>query len=453
MPRDAQSHDVSGDPDSAQAYDRAIADYYALGGDPVGKLKAALARDAGFGLGATAIAGLFLAGGFRADHAEVQAALKSARAAKRVTPRERLHLEAAETWAEGRLRDAVAVWEEILVDQPTDALALRLAQDGYFFLGAAPAMRDSVARVLPEWRDEDPLTGFVLGLRAFGLEETGDYAAAELCAREALRRNAADVWAAHAMAHVFEMTSRPEEGLAFLGGSREHWRDAHFMAGHNGWHHALYLIELGRFDEALAGFDRHMLPALLKDAGLDRIDAASLLWRLELEGVDVGERWQAVVRQGAPHLHEHTLAFNDLHLALAVARSGDAKLAAGLRESLDAYAREGQGDNALVTAQVGRPLIEAMLDFSEARYGEAIERLLPLRYEIWRIGGSHAQRDVVDLTLIVAAERAGERRLARALLAERVALRPTARWRARLADAKAGVAPQLLPAGGDGRTC
>jgi tetratricopeptide (TPR) repeat protein len=431
MPRDAQGHDVTGLPGSVECFDQATADYYALGGDPVGKLKAALARDPSFALGATAIAALFLVGGFRADHAEVKGALKAARAAAgRATPRERLHLEAVETWAEGRLRDAAAVYEEILVDFPTDALALRLAQDAYFLMGQSAAMRDSVARVLPEWRDDDPLTSFVLGARAFGLEESGDYLGAEAAAREALRRNPADAWAAHALAHVFEMTGRPEEGAAFLQASREDWEAAHFMAGHNGWHLALFLIDLGRVDEVLVGLDRHMLPALANDAALDRIDAASLLWRLELEGVDVGARWAPVRKHWAAHVHDHALAFNDLHLALALA--GEPKLAAMLGDSLDAYAREGEGDNALVMRQVGRPLIDAMLNFAKGDYAEAVEGILPLRYEVWRIGGSHAQREIVDLTLLAAAERAGETRLARALVAERAALRPTARWKARL---------------------
>ncbi len=432
MLRDARGLELTGSRGSVESFDRAIVDYYALGGDPVGKLKSALAADPAFALGAVAVAALFLLGGFRPDHAEVKAALKAARAAaRRATPRENLHLEAVETWAEGRLRDATAVWEEILVDYPRDALALRLAQDAYFFLGASAAMRDSVARVLPEWRDDDPLTGAVLGLRAFGLEETGDYAGAETFAREALRRNPADAWAAHALAHVFEMTARPEEGVAFLTASRDDWRAAHFMAGHNGWHLALYLIELGRIEEVLDGFDRYMLAALPNDATLDRVDAASLLWRLELEGVDVGARWGAVSKQWAPHVHEHVFAFNDLHLAFAAARNGDPRLRELFRDSLDAYAREGEGDNAIVMAGVGRSLIDAMLDFADQRYAEAAERILPLRYDVWRIGGSHAQRDVVDLTLLVAAERAGERNLARALRAERAALRPTPRWRAR----------------------
>ena len=442
MPRDAQGHEIAGTPDSALAYDRAMADYYALGGDPVGRLKVALSKDPGFALGATAVAALFLAGSFRADHAEVKGALKIARAAaRRASAREKLHWEAVESWAEGRPRDATAVWEEILVEHPTDALALRLAQDVYFFLGASTAMRDSVARVLPEWRDDDPLTGYVWGMRAFGLEETGGALAAEACAREALRRNPADAWAAHALAHVFEMTSRPEEGIAFLTQTHPDWRDAHFMAGHNGWHLALYLIELGRTEEALAGFDRHMVAALKNGQTLDRVDAAALLWRLELEGVDVGARWTPVRRAWGPHLHDHTLAFNDLHLAFAAAR--DPSLAVQLRDSLDAFADEADGDNAVVMTAVGRPLIDAMLDFGEGRFAQAADAMLPLRYDVWRIGGSHAQRDIVDLTLISAAERAGERKLARALLAERAALRPTPRWLTRLAKAKAALAPSL----------
>src|ERR1700760_3888434 len=107
MPRDAQGIEVTGSADSVAVLDRAVADYYALGGDPVGKLKAALARDPTFALAATTIAALFLVGGFRPDHAEVRAVLKTARAAaRRATSREKLHLEAVETWAEGRLRDA-----------------------------------------------------------------------------------------------------------------------------------------------------------------------------------------------------------------------------------------------------------------------------------------------------------------------------------------------------------
>jgi hypothetical protein len=149
--------------------------------------------------------------------------------------RERRHIAAAKAWAQGETSQAVLGWEMILIDHPTDALALRLAQDSYFFLGRSLAMRDSVARVLPAWDRNNPLASFVLGAYAFGLEETGDLKRAEDVGREALARNPRDAWATHALAHVMETANRHEEGVAFLKSTRADWAHAHFMAHHNGW--------------------------------------------------------------------------------------------------------------------------------------------------------------------------------------------------------------------------
>ena len=209
------------------------------------------------------------------------------------------------------------------------------------------------------------------------------------------------------------------------------------MAGHNGWHLALFLIEQGRGGEVLADYDRFAAPRLADDMTLDRCDAAALLWRLELAGVDVGDRWGPVARAWRAHADDHVLAFNDLHAALAAARSPDPDDAKRLRRSLDAYERDGRGHNRKVTAEVGRRLIEGMLHYGAGSDAQAIEAILPARAEAFRIGGSHAQRDIVNLTLIAAAERSGQWRLARALLAERAALRPTAAVRAQYERARA----------------
>ena len=431
MPTDQQHLPLTGAPASAAAFDRAIADYYGLTGDPVGALKGALAADEAFPLGSVAVAALFMVGGFRADHPEVVGALAAARKSiKGATAREKAHLGAVEAWSEGRLYEAAARWEGILAEFPTDALALRLVQDAYFFLGEPLAIRDSAARALWAWDTANPLSSFVLGAYAFGLEEAGEFAAAEKCAREAIERNPADAWAVHALAHVLETVCRQEEGLAFLRASRPHWSSAHFMAGHNGWHMALYMIEAGRYAETLADYDRHSAPKLADDATLDRVDAAGLLWRLELQGVDVGARWAPVARAWRAHLDDHVLAFNDLHLALAAARSGDSDFAAKLRSSLARYLREGRGDNREATAAVGANLVDGVLAFGAGDYRGAIAAILPVRRRVIRIGGSHAQRDIVEQTLIAAAERAGDHSLLRALLAERVILRPTSNVRA-----------------------
>src|SRR6202020_1685975 len=346
MAKDQQGLELAGAAESAAAFDRAIADYYGLTGDPVGVLKAALGRDPGFALGGIAIAALTMIGGFRGDHPEVVSALNAAEAAMgRASERERRHLAAAKAWARGLTSQAIVGWEAILADYPTDALALRLVRDAYFFLGRSAAIRDCAERVLPAWGRDNPLAGFVLGLYAVGLEETGALKRAEEFGREALVRNRRDAWATHALAHVMETANRHEEGVAFLKSTRGDWAHAHFMAHHNGWHLALFLIEQGRFEEVLADYDRLTAPKLADDATLDRVDASSLLWRLELAGVDVGERWAPVANTWMAHIDDHLLAFNDLHCAFAAARSPDPDHVTRLRHSLDEYERTGSGDN------------------------------------------------------------------------------------------------------------
>jgi len=436
MSKDAQGLDITGSPACAAAYDRAMADYWGLTGDPVGALRSAVQADPGFALGGVAIAALFLVGGFRGDHPDVVNALAFARKTiDGATPRERKHLAAVEAWAQGRSFEAAQRWEDILVEAPRDALALRLVQDAYFFLGQPLAIRDSSARVEPFWDKADPLYGFLLGVRAFGLEEAGELGAAEDCARQAIERNPADAWAVHALAHVLETACRFDEGADFLKASRKHWTSAHFMAGHNGWHLGLYQIEQGRHAETLADYDRFAAPKLKDDATLDRIDAAALLWRLELEGVDVGARWADVAKAWRGHVDDHVLAFNDLHLAFAAARSPDPQDAARLRASLAAYVEQGKGDNRDTTAEIGSALIDGALKFGAADYRGAIDAITPVAHRAMRIGGSHAQRDILALTLIAAAERAGDHPLLRALLAERLAVRPTVKVREALARA------------------
>ena len=420
MAKDQQGLALAGAPESAGAFDRAMADYYGLTGDPVGVLKSALARDPGFALGGVAIAALTMIGGFRGDHPEVMSALRAAEAGDRARLTARTEPSCRrQGLGAGRVLAGDPGLGAILADHPTDALALRLVQDAYFFLGRSAAIRDCAERVMPAWGRDNPLAGFVLGLYAFGLEETGDLKRAEDFGREALARNPRDAWATHALAHVMETANRHEEGVAFLKSTRGDWAHAHFMAHHNGWHLALFLIEQGRFDEVLADYDRYTAPKLSDDATLDRIDASSLLWRLELAGVDVGDRWAPVANTWMAHVDDHLLAFNDLHCAFAAARSPEPDHAARLRQSLDEYERTGSGENRQVTSEIGRRLIDGALAFAGGDYGRAVEAIQPVRNDAGRIGGSHAQRDVINLTLIAAAQRSGQASLARALLAER----------------------------------
>jgi tetratricopeptide (TPR) repeat protein len=285
MPKDNQGLAVTGSDKSVEAFDRAVADYFAWKGDPVGLLRDAAEQDPAFTLGHSAVASLLVLNGFRGDNPAVTGSLANAEASiGGATSREKRHLAAAKAWAAGEIIAATDIWEDILLEHPADALALRFAHDSYFYLGHSLSIRDSIARVLPAWDKQGPNYGYILGDYAFGLEEAGELQKAEVVGRQALDLNSEDAWAVHAIAHVLETQSRQEEGIKFLKASRPDWSKAPALSIHNGWHLALYLIEDGRFQEVLEEYDRHIAPRLGEDSLLDLVDASALLWRLELAG-------------------------------------------------------------------------------------------------------------------------------------------------------------------------
>jgi tetratricopeptide (TPR) repeat protein len=405
------------------ALDKALGEYLSWKGDPVATLNAALESDPEFVLAHSTIAALNCLGGVKGDAEPVREALASAdQVGRPLTVRERLHLAGAKGWAAGDIAGAAESWERALADDPADLLALRLAHDTHFFLGAGEKLRDVPLSVLPAYADKKSQRGFVLGMAAFGLEETGRYDEAEQAGREAVALNPGDAWAVHAVAHVLEMEGRAEEGIAWLRGLESHWTPALMLAVHNWWHEGLFLIELGKADEALAVYDDHIIavdPAMI----LDLVDAAALLWRLELLGVDVGDRWAALVPKWLVHAEDHVLAFNDLHIAMTLAGAGDDALADALEASIERYVAGHDGTNAGVSAALGLPVIRALRAFRRNDFARVIALLEPIYKRLAPVGGSNAQRDLIIQTLGIAAYEAGDSDLAREVATERLKLK------------------------------
>jgi tetratricopeptide (TPR) repeat protein len=336
--------------------------------------------------------------------------------------REVLHLRAARLWAQGDWEAATRALERALLHDRRDLLALKVAQDLYLFLGNRLEIRDVVARVLPAWPDEKPGWGWVQGLHAFGLEENADYCLAEVAARAALRHDPRDVWATHALAHVFEMQGSQRDGIAFLGDSVDDWSSSSF-AIHNWWHQALYHLELGDFDQVLALYDGPIRETRSLE-WLDIADAASLLWRLSLVGVDVAARADRLASDIEPLVDDPVYLFNDWHAIMAFGLAGRHEVNDVLVTS---NRRRTVGTNAAVAQRAGLVLLEAFRSFAEGRLDRAIDLLIDVRLRANAVGGSNAQRDIVELTLITAAARAGNHTLAQTLVGERVARKPLAR--------------------------
>ncbi|WP_349742517.1 tetratricopeptide repeat protein [Roseateles cavernae] len=406
---------------NAQALDlleQGLHQFRCLNGDPLASAEAALAAAPELVMGQVLKAWLLLLSTEAPALAPARAALAAAQALPH-NAREALHLRAIEALCKGRWHEAGQVLEDLSCDYPLDALALQAGQQIDFFTGDARMLRDRMARVLPDWSAALPGWHAVLGMYAFGLEENGDYRNAEQLGREAVALQPQDAWAQHAVAHVMEMQGRRREGMVWMRDNAG-WQQGSFLGVHNWWHLALYHLAEGDHDEVLALYDGP-INGPHSTIVLELVDASALLWRLQLEGVEVGARWVTLAERWAPHAASANYAFNDMHAAMAFACAGREDLVRELRAA-QALALRSADDNAAFLREVGQPATEAVLAFTAGQYRRAGELLRPLRSHAHRFGGSHAQRDLLDQTLIRAASAGGDAALARALLSERRAL-------------------------------
>ncbi|EDO30169.1 predicted protein, partial [Nematostella vectensis] len=309
----------------------------------------------------------------------------------KITQREKLHVQAVNQFAHGDTTGACLVWEDILTADPTDMLALKLAHDSYFYLGFQPQMRDSIARVLPKWRPDLPLYSYLHGMYAFGLVETNCYQDAEKHALKGLKLNPRDCWSTHSQAHVLEMMGRQDEGIAFMSSTLDDWTVGEMLACHNFWHWAVYHVEKGEHDAALDIYDSQVGQRCKSGAMLDLVDASSLLYRLQMEGINVGNRWHELLSLWESHADDHILMFNDAHMLMCTLGAKNEGMTLKLMESLRNFVRDGKGHNREVSRDVGVAICEAFEMADKGDFAGAVELLKPVRYRIVNIGGSNAQ--------------------------------------------------------------
>lgn len=429
---------TAGDATALRHYDTAVAKLLIFNNDPVAEVDQATAIDPGLVMGHVLKGLLCVLGTEKALLPDARAALAAGRSvASGASEREVRHLDGLARWIDGRLHDACAAWEDILVDHPDDALAMIAAHQGDFFLGQSSELRDRVARRLGSIEKGSRLEGYYQGMYAFGLEEMADYAAAEEAGRRAVSSDRRDAWAIHAVAHVMEMTNRVEAGQQWLTERSDDWSPGNFLAVHNWWHLALFHFDRRRWDEVLAIYDTRVRGSD-STVVLDMLDASALLWRLKLHDVEVGNRWERMADVWEPRIEDAWYAFNDTHAMMAFAGAGRLDLAERLLGVMKRSATAAT-DNGAMTRAVGLPVASAILAYAQGRYADTVELLSPVRAIAARGGGSHAQRDLIAQTLASAAEKSGRTRLARALLDERLAAKPRSTlnlaWARRIASA------------------
>jgi tetratricopeptide (TPR) repeat protein len=317
--------------------------------------------------------------------------------------RERGHLEAISAVLGDDYEGAKARLAEVLRREPRDVLALHAAHGLDHITGDAVGMLERVAAVLPAWSIDLPGHHAVLSMHAFALEECGEYGRAEQVARAALALDPFDARAHHAMAHVFEMSDRPADGLRWLEEHVAAWAFDTVVATHGRWHLALFHLSLGQVDDALAVYDECARAGPVREVA-DLIDGAALLWRVELAGGDPGGRWDALAEAWSPHTDDRFCSFNDLHAMLAFVGARQRDRAERLERVL-VRGRSEPTRHGLTTRLLGLPACRALRAFGRRDDDRAIALLASLPPLAHRLGGSHAQRDVLNLTLRRSLER------------------------------------------------
>ncbi|MEI7713296.1 MAG: tetratricopeptide repeat protein [Rhodospirillales bacterium] len=423
MLKDDQGHALAGaTAEALQHYNMAVAAYNQAYGDPMGGLNAAIAVAPAFVMPRLAKAWLLSQSRDPTIVPKAAAELDTATTLA-MNEREQGHAAALTKAVEGARYAAVGLLDRHLMRFPFDTLAHQIALLSDLALGRSRWMRDRVGRAMPLWSKDMPGFAPMQTFHAFGLEENAHYAWAEDLARSASETIPNSYFVHHTVSHVMEMTGRPEDGVGWMTAREPLWSTAaHPNRDHIWWHKALYHLDLGQYVAALAIYDGPFLAAE-KALAISLTHASALLWRLDTLGVDVADRWVALHKRWNGHADGHCLAFADLHAIMAELRSGQESMAEkrliAMRETA-----AGTEEGAPIYREAGVPFAEGLIAFHRGKYLAAIEHFLPVRFALWQVGGSHAQRDVFDWTIAEAAVRSGNRAIAVSLANERTMLKP-----------------------------
>jgi len=388
--------------------------YYRLGvGD---RLDALLKEYPGFVLAHVLKGYSLMSEGMSQSHPKAQIHLELAEALPG-NRRERLHQEALRAWIAQDASARAAAWEQILDEWPLDLLAFRQHTGALFWTGEKRRQAEVAASVASHWSPKTAGRGHFLSAYAFAMEEVGQYEEAERSARAALELQPQDLWALHSLAHVFEMQGRIKEGVELLEEAGRFLDDYNLFRGHLWWHLSLFKLSQGRFDEVLELFDREIYPQS-SAFYLDVQNGASLLARLEIQGVDVGsERWERLAQASAPTATQSTVWFTSMHHVMALTRSGRTSAVQSTLDYLNSAAAKAGG------GAVAHELAQAALAFYQDQPREALRHMLAVGKRRGELGASYAQQDIYDQLMVAAAMQLGDLPRVRELLEARLATR------------------------------
>ncbi|MBO9409259.1 tetratricopeptide repeat protein [Shimia sp. R9_1] len=337
------------------------------------------------------------------------------------TKRERLWCAALTDWLAGKPSQSVARMEEALRLNHADTISMKLSHGIRFMLGDSQGMLRSIERVISAHGVAHPLYGYALGCHAFALEENGRYERAEHVGLRGLEFAADDAWGLHAVAHVYDMTHQTDSGISLIDSNLDAWNHCNNFRFHVWWHKAILHLDQGDIGTVLDLYDTKVRDEKTDDYR-DFSNASSLLMRLELEGVDVGDRWVELANLAEKRSNDGCLTFADMHYMLALIGETRPDAVARLNARVAENAKK-EDEMARVMLSPGVATSEGLAAFGEANYASAFSHLRAAQTNFQSMGGSHAQRDIFERLTIEAGLRAGHLAETEALLRARTGLR------------------------------
>ena len=362
-----------------------------------------------------------------------------------LTKFEQLHIDAINSINKGEILKACKLWDEILIEMPTDLMALKFLYNAYFHLGDFRLeRRNAVASVLPFWNKfKIPLYEYVYGLYSFALAEENYLDEAKEYAYKSLNINPYDTWAVHSIAHVQDYRNQVDDGIKFLNETLSYWNTS-FLSNHNYWHLSLHHLERGEFSRVLQIYDDYIYPeAKLFKTKFSIIDATSILYRLRMQNWDksfekeLNTRWNSLSELCKDNIKNCDFIFANVHLLMGLNNQEDRdEFFKSIKKFCNESFENDENYFKAIDKSVGSSLYKAVMHFDKSEFDETIELLYPIRYEINKIGGSKAQQDLFHQILIQSAfssKNTFYNKLGLKLLNEREALKPNSKLTERLA--------------------
>jgi hypothetical protein len=342
--------------------------------------------------------------------------------------RERQHVEAVSALIAGETARGLALVDEHVAEFPRDAMLVNQASSAIGFGGRADREQHRMAfleRLAPAYGDD----WWFLSALAFTYHEVDRYEESRRLSERSLAQYPGNASAAHNIVHVCFETVETEAGAAFLDAWLAGYDPRASFHCHLAWHLAMFELHRGRPARALAILERDILDAV--NPRLAMIDGSALLWRFHLDGTEVSPGAWRRLAELARRVSRPGFVFGELHAALAYAACGDSGALAGLVDGLRGLHAGGHP----IAGAVALPLVQGVAAFAAGDPAGALAHLEPVAAEMHRVGGSHAQWEIFEETMVACYLALGRGDAAARLVRRRLQRRASPRDRAWLARA------------------